>query len=823
MRVFTFLSPFEAMIYIDMDLYPTVSYDDIRILIETDTHTIINETMSTDDDEDFYVALEDDFGYNADVPSSNSDTILSVDETITQDSSGHDISESSIPDTLHDPLPTQMSEYNMSDRSLIDALHAPLQTQEHQEPLFDSPFEFTFPELTEATYFDIHKHLFNEKSDFVKLLIRKVIRREIPETLYTEIYQSLRKSGIETGLPSIKRLKAEIKRLVDPIFRHIEDKISIPKIRGGSLSCIMKYRWYTLHQFPIPRLITDYFTELSHISPFQRLEESTEPTSFAIYKDALSIIRTRIGITETMLQSFPSFRDIDEYLDYCEASSLPPIIICPIIAFVDGVATARLGRSALSFVISLANIPANIRQRSHPWQNVCLVSEKNSLISTISVLNTFIQDIKKLQTGVSVTLFPSRRKIILLGFLFRISGVLLNPQTDSVPLFYHSLYSEDALIIKDPFRNHAGDILHILHIGLTNDMSKLLDRILSTSQKETFNARMELLGLNWDVDFVMEMIRSPPQRSHSFSYLYDEDDMFADTEEIRERIVLSSSSLRVTSLDDVINIRYCHIVLMTAILNQFGYDAQHAATDAECDALIEHHNRFLQVLSPLCVKAEIFSSSTPIRKIKTHLLSHIKEWVRDGGPLYNYSAEAGERINSSIYRLYRYIRNQHKCHCNDRYGSRYFANFVGQFEQYRARNGRARLFTLIDLDTLPLYCDVSGAVLTVPPSDPDEAEEKEIAAQEETFLKKVESHFGSLSGLDALYRFDKLELKFVSEKDVAKYVKAFRKTLRRVSDEEKPSDSLLKKYFLDGIKNPDFKIRCEAALDGSENPSLSEL
>ncbi|GKT20181.1 hypothetical protein ADUPG1_011686, partial [Aduncisulcus paluster] len=159
----------------------------------------------------------------------------------------------------------------------------------------------------------------------------------------------------------------------------------------------------------------------------------------------------------------------------------------------------------------------------------------------------------------------------------------------------------------------------------------------------------------------------------------------------------------------------------------------------------------------------------------------------------------------------------------DRYGSRYFANFVGQFEQYRARNGRARLFTLIDLDTLPLYCDVSGAVLTVPPSDPDEAEEKEIAAQEETFLKKVESHFGSLSGLDALYRFDKLELKFVSEKDVAKYVKAFRKTLRRVSDEEKPSDSLLKKYFLDGIKNPDFKIRCEAALDGSENPSLSEL
>ncbi|GKT30734.1 hypothetical protein ADUPG1_001667, partial [Aduncisulcus paluster] len=86
-------------------------------------------------------------------------------------------------------------------------------------------------------------------------------------------------------------------------------------------------------------------------------------------------------------------------------------------------------------------------------------------------------------------------------------------------------------------------------------------------------------------------------------------------------------------------------------------------------------------------------------------------------------------------------------------------------------------------------------------------EEKEIAAQEETFLKKVESHFAEVC----------------VRKDVAKYVKAFRKTLRRVSDEEKPSDSLLKKYFLDGIKNPDFKIRCEAALDGSENPSLSEL
>ncbi|GKT33295.1 hypothetical protein ADUPG1_007253, partial [Aduncisulcus paluster] len=75
------------------------------------------------------------------------------------------------------------------------------------------------------------------------------------------------------------------------------------------------------------------------------------------------------------------------------------------------------------------------------------------------------------------------------------------------------------------------------------------------------------------------------------------------------------------------------------------------------------------------------------------------------------------------------------------YGSKEFGKFYKDFDQYRARGGKSSLFSLIDMDILPIYADVVGTVLKHPDllSSPDEVRENE-----ETFLNKVIEYFGQL-------------------------------------------------------------------------------
>ncbi|GKT32275.1 hypothetical protein ADUPG1_006463, partial [Aduncisulcus paluster] len=147
----------------------------------------------------------------------------------------------------------------------------------------------------------------------------------------------------------------------------------------------------------------------------------------------------------------------------------------------------------------------------------------------------------------------------------------------------------------------------------------------------------------------------------------------------------------------------------------------------------------------------------------------------------------------------------------------YFARFESAYEQYRARHGTADMYTLIDLDILSIYEDVCHVKLP----NPEDMTPEEVRASESTFVEAVSSFFGKLSGLDALYRFEKLVLTEVTEKAVAIYVKQFRKTIRLVAEEERPSPALTKKYFLQGISVDSFRTRVEAALDRVENPDLS--
>ncbi|GKT31856.1 hypothetical protein ADUPG1_002117, partial [Aduncisulcus paluster] len=131
------------------------------------------------------------------------------------------------------------------------------------------------------------------------------------------------------------------------------------------------------------------------------------------------------------------------------------------------------------------------------------------------------------------------------------------------------------------------------------------------------------------------------------------------------------------------------------------------------------------------------------------------------------------------------------------YSQKDFARFESAYEQYRARHGTADMYTLIDLDILSIYEDVCHVKLP----NPEDMTPEEVRASESTFVEAVSSFFGKLSGLDALYRFEKLVL----------------------TEEERPSPALTKKYFLQGISVDSFRTRVEAALDRVENPDLSTL
>ncbi|GKT17016.1 hypothetical protein ADUPG1_011024 [Aduncisulcus paluster] len=248
---FTFISPEPAFIFVNSTDYPSIRKDDIRRLYSTrfGREQLDDQTDNISlGEEDFDGAdMDDDQGYLCHVPSSEDDLAIIV---------PHDPSES-------------MSE--VSDEDLLTELHPP--------EIDDSSLDM------EVRYTDIYHVIIEKNQPFVKLMIKKVLKREISESLYTEIQQSLKAtvSEISSGigidfmpyldhlyLPSLKSLKRQVKTLIEPISRDVKDNVIIPKQSQAAESCshLMKYRWYTLYQYPIPRILCDYFYSLTHISPY---------------------------------------------------------------------------------------------------------------------------------------------------------------------------------------------------------------------------------------------------------------------------------------------------------------------------------------------------------------------------------------------------------------------------------------------------------------------------------------------------------------------------------------------------------------------------
>ncbi|GKT18831.1 hypothetical protein ADUPG1_011387 [Aduncisulcus paluster] len=83
-------------------------------------------------------------------------------------------------------------------------------------------------------------------------------------------------------------------------------------------------------------------------------------------------------------------------------------------------------------------------------------------------------------------------------------------------------------------------------------------------------------------------------------------------------------------------------------------------------------------------------------------------------------------------------------------------------------------------------------------------------------LAKDGVSFWSCHWADAIYEFEKIKLYAVTLKQASQYVVRYREVLEGVSPEERPSDELIGRYFLRGIKVPRFRKRMEVALDSQE-------
>ncbi|GKT23009.1 hypothetical protein ADUPG1_012297 [Aduncisulcus paluster] len=227
----------------------------------------------------------------------------------------------------------------------------------------------------------------------------------------------------------------------------------------------------------------------------------------------IDMIRDKMGITSR--EEFLNFDSINEYVAYCSANHIEPIIVAPIIIYMDGIATAKICHTVLSIKITLGNLPIDILFRNEAWEEITLIDESHALTTTILALNRLMDDMKTLQSGiilrvrgvsVKLTGYPlciiadGKQKALNLGIhtnyfpcpwcyasgmelliptgnqlvlrdastvetISLSSGAILRPSTNVMPLFFHSIYSPKRVILN-PYKLHVGDILHDFFLGV---------------------------------------------------------------------------------------------------------------------------------------------------------------------------------------------------------------------------------------------------------------------------------------------------------------------------------------------------------------------
>ncbi|GKT35929.1 hypothetical protein ADUPG1_008989 [Aduncisulcus paluster] len=105
------------------------------------------------------------------------------------------------------------------------------------------------------------------------------------------------------------------------------------------------------------------------------------------------------------------------------------------------------------------------------------------------------------------------------------------------------------------------------------------------------------------------------------------------------------------------NLQWCDFIAALALTRRYTKHCLTAWNEMECDAVEQDVHFQRQIIIPLCLHKKVLARD-PVKMVKPHFMVHLKQWVVYNGPLCNYDSQAGERLNSTILRTYRFIRKQ---------------------------------------------------------------------------------------------------------------------------------------------------------------------
>ncbi|GKT27873.1 hypothetical protein ADUPG1_000247, partial [Aduncisulcus paluster] len=205
----------------------------------------------------------------------------------------------------------------------------------------------------------------NDDDSFPGLLLGWVLNRSLPLNMYKALYRaSLSHPNLNLYSPyEVIRMRQRLK--------NVQEVMTFKE--GG-------YSFLPLGAL-IRSLLEDkhVFSTLVVSTPFLELPKcpSIEMVAYDGFIRSISPFISKLSCSRGLFRLPPSytFTDIEDFVVKHKWFNVPPLIFVNVIFFLDGVATLRLGGTALSLKCTLANISFEYRGRNSCWREMALLPE----------------------------------------------------------------------------------------------------------------------------------------------------------------------------------------------------------------------------------------------------------------------------------------------------------------------------------------------------------------------------------------------------------------------------------------------------------------
>ncbi|GKT32793.1 hypothetical protein ADUPG1_006859 [Aduncisulcus paluster] len=257
------------------------------------------------------------------------------------------------------------------------------------------------------------------------------------------------------------------------------------------------------------------FKHLSHFSPYisPPSRPSYEPVAYSSYGEALKTFSKDMGIEVGSQRPF-SASSLTEYVRECRIRDIAPMVFVRVILFVDGVATALGGNTALSMKLSLVNIMTTCRSMNGAWRESCVMKEDKNA-STLPAEIILIES-RKLQSGFKIPtmegpafIFGSLQAVVAdhpqrcdftcckrnrclwchaekLEMLF---GIKRTPRSHLQTGLFPTTASDDFV----PRHLFLSDPLHMFQLGIISSITTLVKTITSPEGQREVDSRLRAL------------------------------------------------------------------------------------------------------------------------------------------------------------------------------------------------------------------------------------------------------------------------------------------------------------------------------------------